>query len=109
MGGLAALNLRGRIPDPIRTRSGSMRSSYRGMPLAVFPLLAGEHAPESNDALAPSVWDEMALVMAEIHRATAAVSHLGLARETYQAPMLPMLLRALDVAARGGDRARALD
>ncbi len=89
MDALAASNMRARIPAPIRTRSGSLRSSYRGMPLAVFPLLAGEHAPESNDALTPSVWEEMALVMADIHHATAAVSHLALRRETYEAPMLP--------------------
>jgi aminoglycoside phosphotransferase (APT) family kinase protein len=109
MDALAASNLRARIPAPIRTRSGSLRSSYRGMPLAVFPLLAGDHAPEGNDDLPSAVWAEMALVMADIHNATATVSHLGLARETYEAPMLPTLVRALEVAARGGIEAQGLD
>jgi aminoglycoside phosphotransferase (APT) family kinase protein len=105
---LDAIGLRARVPAPIRTTSGELRTSYHGMPVALFPLLPGDHVPD--DAYRdPVLWAEMARVMAEIHAATPSLASVPLATESFEAPVLPTLARGLLVAERGGAEARGLD
>lgn len=104
-----SLGLRARVPAPIRTVRGELHSSFAGMPVALFPLLPGEHAPEEGVRHDPGLWVEMARVMAEIHQATAAVTHLHLRRETFGPLSVPQLGECLRVVGpRAGELLRHL-
>lgn len=104
---LDSLEMRARVPAPIRTVQGELRTSFAGQPAALFPLLPGEHAPEEGVPHEPRLWTEMARVMADIHRATPAVAHLPLPRETFGPLVMPPLERcARVVGSRAGELRR---
>jgi Ser/Thr protein kinase RdoA (MazF antagonist) len=84
--------LKPRVPYPIATSDGALSTTVDGIPLAVFPFLAGEPLPEE---LPPTLAEETGRTIAAIHRATPSLTDVLPPRETFTFPGEPELRRAL--------------
>lgn len=71
-----------RVPYPIPTRHGSLWAAFAERMFAVFPFVPGHVAPPWPE-LSPPLRDELARVLAVIHRATPALADVLPARETF--------------------------
>ncbi len=86
------------MPYPLPARDGALWAACAGGPFAVFPFLAGGAPPPWP----PALWDELARVIATIHRATPALADVLPPRETFAIPFEADLRRGLAAVERIG-------
>ena len=94
-----------RVPYPIATRQGALSATCAGLPLAIFPFLAGQ-APPPWSEWPLDLRDEFARTVAAIHRATPAVADVLPPRDTFAIPFAADLRRGLAAIEQIGPGAR---
>ncbi len=92
-----------RVPYPLATRDGALWAAFDAMPLAIFPLLAGEH-PTSPWPPALSV--TLGGTVAALHRSTPLLTDVIPGRDGLGIPYEAALRDGLAAAARLGQGER---
>jgi aminoglycoside phosphotransferase (APT) family kinase protein len=93
------------VPFPIPTIDGASWSTFAGWPLALFPFLPGETAPPWA-TLPVQNRDELARVLATIHRATPELAAVLPARDRFEIADEATLIASLAAVDRIGPGAR---
>jgi len=94
------------VPYPIPTREGALWALFSDTPGALFPYLAGSSAPSCWPQPPGLVWEQVARILARLHRSTATLTDVLPPREVFDIAFEADLESGLSRIERIGPRAR---
>ncbi len=94
------------VVAPLPTTDGWLRSEFAGMPLILFPYIAGDTLPFDTDQWPPPVRDQLARDVAALHLATAHLHAPPPSTSAFDLSLIPALERGLAALAEVGSHSR---